>query len=151
MPRAQRTPALACDTASLAFGSHYVLTQTAFCRDVIIGTSPSENASWVSEDTEDSSTGPTGYSAGLRPLNRRTTAKLLVESAAAGDAALPSEALTEQFDRAQQYVERNVEEFSQEQQDSLEVSLPHLLLHEAAAPTCSAAGSAWCGTTHCSV
>ena len=94
---------------------------------MIIGPSPSENASWVSEDTEDSSTGPTGYSASLRPLTRRTTAKLLVESAAAGDAALPSEALTEQFDRAQQYVERNVEEFSQEQQDSLEVSQPQML------------------------
>ena len=112
------------NTASLA--SPYALTRdtTPFCRDVIIGPSPSENASWVSEDTEDSSTGPTGYSASLRPLNRRTTAKLLVESAAAGDAALPSEALTEQFDRAQQYVERNVEEFSQEQQDSLEVRRP---------------------------
>ena len=82
----------------------------------------------MSEDTEDSSTGPTGYSASLRPLNRRTTARLLVESAAAGDAALPSEALTEQFDRAQQYVERNVEEFSQEQQDSLEVTRPQRLL-----------------------
>ena len=122
-----------------------MLTQdtTPFCRDVIIGPSPSENASWVSEDTEDSSTGPTGYSASLRPLNRRTTAKLLVESAAAGDAALPSEALTEQFDRAQQYVERNVEEFSQEQQDSLEVRRPQSLLHEAAAATCSAAETAW--------
>eukprot|EP00891_Asterochloris_glomerata_P002244 jgi/Astpho2/2244/fgenesh1_pg.00040_%23_71_t len=97
-----------------------LMSMLSAVKDVIIGTSPSENASWVSEDTEDSSTGPTGYSAGLRPLNRRTTAKLLVESAAAGDAALPSEALTEQFDRAQQYVERNVEEFSQEQQDSLE-------------------------------
>ena len=62
-----------------------------------------------------------------------------------GDAALPSEALTEQFDRAQQYVERNVEEFSQEQQDSLEVRQPSPLLP---AVTCLACWECmvWCNS-----
>ncbi|KAK9830554.1 hypothetical protein WJX72_012430 [[Myrmecia] bisecta] len=77
---------------------------------------PSEMASTISEESGDSST-LNGYNANLRPLRSRGPAsKALLQDNARGGAL----SLFEQFERAQQYVDKHRDEFSPERLSDLQ-------------------------------
>ena len=81
---------------------------------------PSDTPSTVSEGgSADASSSSTAYNASLKPLTARPPNRQLLD----GADMLPTEAIMEQFDRAQQYVLKNKGEFTAEQQDKLQVRL----------------------------
>ncbi len=91
-----------------------------WCRNAIVPPRPSDMASSLS-DTESLDAGGLGppsssYTASLQPLKGQGP-----ESPKA--AALASDALLEQFERAQQYVARHPEDFSLEHLSSLQAGL----------------------------
>ena len=92
-----------------------VMTCTG-CRNAIVPPRPTDMASSLS-DTESFETfglgpPPSPYTAGLQPLRG--------QAQEAPTAALASDALLEQFERAQQYVGRHPEDFSLERLSSLQ-------------------------------